>query len=181
MKNGIEKELKILVNKQNFYKLCSFYPDLEFIKQENTYYDTIHDDIAKKFGAMRIRHKNGVYIFTLKMFKNQHLFEHECNVSCNDPHVFESLEIQQLLKKYDIHGPFQRITSTITKRAMIITDNAELCFDINEYSNVIDYEIEYEYKQDHDGIKEFNKILELIQIKYEHNCDSKIKRAKDAL
>ena len=55
-------------------------------------------------------------------------------------------------------------------------EKAELCFDINEYNGITDYEIEYEQTCDHDGITVFNQILSQVNLKYEKNCASKIKR-----
>ena len=40
-----------------------------------------------------------------------------------------------------------------------------------------DYEIEYEYTSDHDGIHFFNSILEKYGLKWTKNCPSKIARA----
>ena len=54
---------------------------------------------------------------------------------------------------------------------------AELCFDINYYNDKIDYEIEYEYKANHDGFTLFNSILSSIDLPYTKNCKSKIQRA----
>ena len=60
---------------------------------------------------------------------------------------------------------------------MIDTGQAELCFDYNEYGDNSDYEIEYEYKTEHDGKNKFNEILLEIGLHYEKNCSSKIARA----
>ena len=59
MNKHVEKEYKMLVNKEQFDKLCSLYENLNFITQTNTYYDTVNGDIQKKKGAMRIRERNG--------------------------------------------------------------------------------------------------------------------------
>ena len=64
----------------------------------------------------------------------------------------------------------------VTYRAVVELEKAELCFDINEYNGITDYEIEYEQTAEHDGISEFNKILSQVNLRYEKNCASKIKR-----
>ena len=46
-----------------------------------------------------------------------------------------------------------------------------------QYKNHTDYEIEYEYTSDHDGIHFFNSILEKYGLKWVKNCPSKIARA----
>lgn len=176
MHNGIEKEYKILVNEEQFTTLCSSYKDLIFMKQTNIYYDTYDHAIERKHGAMRIREKNGSFIFTLKMFHGDDLMEHECTVLNNSLEVFDIKEIKDVLSSYDIQGPFMELASCITYRAMVVNEYAELCFDINEYRGMKDYEIEYEYLREHDGLSAFQKILEPISVTYTKNCASKIQR-----
>ena len=48
MNKHVEKEYKMLVNKEQFDKLCSLYENLNFITQTNTYYDTVNGDIQKR-------------------------------------------------------------------------------------------------------------------------------------
>ena len=53
MNKHVEKEYKMLVNKEQFDKLCSLYENLNFITQTNTYYDTVsytHLDVYKRQG-----------------------------------------------------------------------------------------------------------------------------------
>ena len=50
----------------------------------------------------------------------------------------------------------------------IITEYAELCFDINSYNGITDYEIEYEVKKDHDYKKAFKAILKQAGISAAH-------------
>ena len=82
MNKHVEKEYKMLVSKEQFDKLCSLYENLNFITQTNTYYDTVNGDIQKKKGAMRIRERNGRFLFTLKMRQENldGLCECECEV-----------------------------------------------------------------------------------------------------
>ena len=172
MNKHVEKEYKMLVNKEQFDKLCSLYENLNFITQTNTYYDTVNGDIQKKKGAMRIRERNGRFLFTLKM--RQENLE-------NSIHALQSEEIVQLLHEYQIEAAIIPLTTLVTKRAVVETENAELCFDISTYGNHTDYEIEYEYKQPHDGLSVFQKLLSHVQLVYEKNCTSKIQRALQAV
>ena len=154
MNKHVEKEYKMLVSKEQFDKLCSLYENLNFITQTNTYYDTVNGDIQKKKGAMRIRERNGRFLFTLKMRQENldGLCECECEVSENSVHALQSEEIVQLLHEYQIEAAIIPLTTLVTKRAVVETENAELCFDISTYGSHTDYEIEYEYKQPHDGL-----------------------------
>lgn len=176
MKKNIEKELKILVTKEQFQKLANTYAPLHYNSQTNTYYDTLNNDIRNKRGAMRIRFINNQYIFTLKMHSDEGLLEYECEVEEDSISALNKIEIIELLEKFNIHSPFHIIGQLKTNRATIEDEYAELCFDENFYNNTCDYEIEYEYKKEHDGITRFNDILSYIDVKYEKNCISKIQR-----
>lgn len=181
MNTNIEKEYKLLVNEDQFYQLLAYYPTVEFRKQINTYYDTEENQIQSMKGAMRIREIDHSFLFTLKIRKDDDLFEYECPVECNDIQVFYSDEVKALLDQFSIYGPFKKTTTLTTNRGMYVTDYAELCFDESFYNDTKDYEIEYEYKKDHDGLSQFQSILQKISLTYEKNCASKIKRAMDSL
>ena len=176
MINNLEIEYKILVSKEQFMQLSDLYPDKVFVLQTNTYYDTENLDLRNQKCAMRIREKNNTFLITLKTPARQGHHEYECFVDENSPQMFEISEIREILNQLHIHKPIVEIGRCATKRAVVKTDKAELCFDINEYNNIIDYEIEYEQTCDHNGKEEFNKILSLIGLKFEKNCTSKIKR-----
>lgn len=184
MEKNIEKEFKILLNKEEFFNLVSIVQPNEFVLQKNTYFDTTDHLLRNKKIAMRIRTKNNKNIFTLKSPNDQgSLDEYECictNNSLNE--INENQEIKKLLTKFNINNAiFKETCSILTYRAKKITDVAELCFDINIYNNIIDFEIEYEYKLEHDGLTTFNNILKPINKLYEKNCLSKIKRALDSI
>lgn len=183
MNKHVEKEYKMLVSKEQFDKLCSLYENLNFITQTNTYYDTVNRDIQKQKGALRIRERNGRFLFTLKMRQENldGLCECECEVSENSVHALRSKEIIQLLQEYHIEADIIPLTTLVTKRAVVETENAELCFDISTYGSHTDYEIEYEYKRPHDGLSVFQKLLDQVQLVYVKNCTSKIQRALQAV
>lgn len=181
MKKNIEKEYKILVTKDQFYTLLKEYPEARFIEQINTYYDTENMAIQKAHGAMRIRQIEGSFIFTLKMHSEDGLLEFEKEVHENSVTIFHDPEIQEILALYQIEGKLQEITVLRTQRAMIQTGFAELCFDISSYNGKTDYELEYEYKQEHDGLPIFNELLAKAGLHYKKNCTSKIKRAIQSL
>jgi len=180
MEKHIEKEYKVLVNKKQFETLLSYYPNLKFITQINHYYDTITHDIIKQQAAMRIREKENSNIFTLKKFVDGDLLEYECMVEDISTNVFHTKEIKEVLTTYGIQGPFYHLTTLSTKRAVFYGNEYELCFDINEYEDKIDYEIEYEYTKDHDGASNFQSIMDKIGITYKQNATSKIQRALQA-
>lgn len=180
MINNLEIEYKILVTQEQFEKLSSLYPNKTFVKQVNTYYDTDDFYLRNRKCSLRIREKNHSFMITLKVPETNGHHEFECFVHENSPEAILNSQIKDILNQFNISS-VHKIGSCTTHRAMIKTDKAELCFDINEYNHIIDYEIEYEQTCDHDGIKEFNKILSQIDLKYEKNCSSKIKRTLESL
>lgn len=64
--------------------------------------------IRKHKGAMRIRDVNGMHIFTLKMQSEEGLLEFEKPVPKNAITSLEDEEIQELLHRYQLQGPFLR-------------------------------------------------------------------------
>lgn len=181
MNKNIEKEYKVLLTKDQFHILTSSYADLNFVTQINTYYDTSDLQIRKHHGSMRIREKEGSFVFTLKKHTEDGLMEFEKEVLENSVSVFQDFEIKELLKQLGIQDPIIELTSLRTNRAVIFNGYAEICFDHSFYHGLEDYEIEYEYKKDHDGLAMFQKILEPLHIKYKENCVSKSKRALSSL
>ena len=177
MDRHYEKEFKILVNKEQFYSLKEDYEPLDIDIQTNIYFDTEDKEIEKMKGAMRIRTKDDQHIFTLKVQTHDGLKECECEVDGNDVSSLYKDEILMLLNEYGICGPFYPIASLTTHRAVFESEVAELCFDINYYNNCIDYEIEYEFKKEHDGFTLFNAFLSKVDLTYKKNCLSKIQRA----
>lgn len=176
----IEKEYKIIVSKQQFDTLCQRYQPLQFIEQRNQYFDTSNKDIQKKKGAMRIRTCLNTHLFTLKLPSDQGLVEYECEVESNDVQALQCDRIQTLLQSLSIPSTLHPTTSLLTKRAVYENEYAQLCFDISEYEDTIDYEIEYEFKKEHNGRVAFNDILSNINVVYSSNCISKIQRALHA-
>lgn len=181
MNKNLEIEYKVLVTKEQFETLASNYPSLTFIRQINTYYDTEDLQIRKQNGSMRIREKEGHFLFTLKKHVEGGLMEFEKEVPCNDLTAFQDEEIKALLDSYQLTKPLIRLTDLTTDRAVVFTGDAELCFDHSFYHGLEDYEIEYEYKKEHDGLAAFQALLRPIAITYEKNCVSKSKRALSSL
>ena len=174
MKHEAEIELKMLVSEEQFYQLASFYQPLNFVEQHNYYYVT--NDI--KHYAYRVREKEGTLLFTLKEHSNGQVIEHEKYL--NGP-LEEDEEVKELLASFGIYPPYKLIGELITERAVVEDEYAELCFDINHYNGITDYEIEYEIKQAHDYKKAFKKLLKKASLKFVENKESKYKRCLKSL
>ena len=178
MKEHIEKEYKVLLNREQFDVLIELLQPEPAFCQTNRYFDTAERYLQKHGDALRIREKNGQFLFTLKVRKNADtLLEYEGPVDRCDASAFEQSDIQELLHAHGVCQPLQQIAELRTWRAIHITDHAEICLDINQYQGHTDYEIEYEYTQPHDGRTCFQSILDHVHITYETNCASKIARA----
>ena len=178
MYNGIERELKVLVTKDIYEQIVKSYDFEKSRIQTNTYYDDENHTIKNMHGAMRIRTINNTHIFTLKLKKDEYThYEFEKEINTNTIHDITDEEILGWFKEYHIPTNVYPIATFKTNRKIYEFENGELCADITIYPNHTDYEIEYEYTKEHDGIAFFNDLLSQFHMKYEKNCPSKIARA----
>lgn len=174
----IERELKILVTKEVFEKILNSYEFNKPVNQTNTYYDSNDEFLKKQRGAMRIRTIQDKKIFTLKLRKDEVThYEYEKEIDVDTLQAIKDKEIQKWLSDFNIPKDVSPIVTFSTRRYTCDLENGQLCADMTSYENHIDYELEYEYFNDHDGIKVFNEILKPFGLTYEKNCSSKIARA----
>ena len=178
MYNQIERELKILVSKEIYENILNSYIFDKTIYQTNTYYDTKDHLIKNNNGALRIRTIQDKNIFTLKLKKDAIThYEYEKEIKSNTISDIDDPEIKEWLMKIPLNEEVFPIASFSTIRNIHYFEHGELCVDMTQYDNHIDYEIEYEYTSEHNGIDTFNEILKPFGLKYEKNCPSKIARA----
>ncbi len=169
MKHEVELELKTIITQQQFEKLASFYQPLEFVEQHNYYYVT--DDLSHY--GFRVRVRNGEKLFTLKNYVNGTTYEYE-KVFTGE--IDDDPEIIDVLDQFHVQKPYTLFGELITERAVYDNGFAELCFDINHYNGLTDYELEYEVQQPHDHQKAFLEILAKADIEYIPSWASKYKR-----
>lgn len=177
MNKHIEKEYKMLLTKNEYLTLRALYPNAISIPQTNTYYDTVAQTLKKQQCALRIREKNGTFLLTLKHRKGKNLYEHESKIDQNRPEVFLKTDIQKLLEQFHVTTQLKPIANFITHRTSIDFEHAQLCIDFNQFAHYEDYEVEYEYKLEHDGRKIFKSILAKANIHFSPNDQPKIARA----
>ncbi len=177
MQANIEKEYKCLIDEKEYQNLLNLYREtFKEIKQNNTYYQDLQQNINKYKAVLRIRQIDNLHIITFKINVNNELLEYEKETNdINDP------EITELLAKYNIHPPFLKVGEMLTYRRQVDLKKAYLCLDENHYNNLIDYEVEYEEKEKHDGLNTFITILESANIVYHPNKLSKYLRATNKL
>lgn len=180
MYNQMERELKCLISKEQYDQIIKSYDFSKSWIQINTYYDTTSKQVKKQNAAVRIRTIDSKKIFTLKIRKDKLThFEYEKEISTDKIDNINDPEVLSWLQKLNLSEPLKKTVVIQTERRIYRTEEAELCADYNIFNDIHDYEIEYEYLKEHDGIKTFNEILHPFHMKYEKNCPSKIARAFD--
>lgn len=180
MKQNIEVEYKILVSKDQLNTLINLLcitPN--FIEQVNTYFDTKDFALAQQKIALRVRKKNNQFVATLKTpYGQSSVQEFEWPVPSLENFSKNHILIEKL-KELGLPNEVFPTFSLRTLRHTEIIEQAELCFDINEYGSIVDFEIEYEQTNPHDGRLVFQSILHKIDLTYSTNCKSKIIRAME--
>lgn len=174
MNHAIETELKMLLTREQFNKLVGLYQPIEFVKQVNTYYKNNNSSHY----AFRIREKNGTTLFTLKQKTEEGIMEYEKILTSP---IEEDNDVVKTLADFNIFPPYEILGTLTTYRAMYCDHLAELCFDINIYNGITDYEVEYEVKKEHDHEAAFINILNKAGIRYVPNKRSKYKRFADSV
>lgn len=178
MYDNIERELKLLIDEEVYNKLLHSYDFQNPITQTNTYFDTKNQDVKKQHSAVRIRMIQDKKIFTLKIRKDEYThYEFEKEINTENIDDINDTEILNWFDQYQIPKNLDPTVSFTTLRYVYKFEHGELCLDKTDYKNHTDYEIEYEYTSDHDGIHFFNSILEKYDLKWIKNCPSKIARA----
>lgn len=178
MYDNIERELKLLIDEEVYNEILHSYDFQNPITQTNTYFDTKNQDVKKQRGAVRIRMIQDKKIFTLKIRKDEYThYEFEKEINTENIDDINDTEILNWFDQYQIPKNLHPTASFTTLRYVYKFEHGELCLDKTDYKNHTDYEIEYEYTSDHDGIHFFNSILEKYDLKWIKNCPSKIARA----
>lgn len=181
MEQNLEVEYKMLLSKEQFYALKAHFPEATFVVQTNTYFDTDNHSLEKQGMALRIREHQGAFTITLKVPQTNGILEYEQPVSdASVTSLQSSTALMKQLHALGIEGPLRISHQMRTERAKVHLEQAELCFDINTYFDCMDYEVEYEQTQPHDGMRVFTEILKAAGIQYVDNSKPKIMRALEA-
>lgn len=183
MNANLEIEYKMLLSQADFERLCSFYPQAEAVLQINTYYDCLNNPLKSRGMGMRIREKEGRFIFCLKQKTPEGHEEYETEVQENSLQALNEPAVQEIFHRLEICGPFCAVGQLWTKRAEIACLNGTLCLDQNQYYGKTDYELEFELYPQADpqkAQKELAAILKQINLTYKRNKRSKIQRCLEA-
>ena len=189
MTTNLEIEFKNMLTEQEYQQLLNqFSIDEEQIwTQKNVYFDTPTGQLKKLEAALRIRVKNSTYELTLKTKQNVGLLETNQIITKQD---YESLKYNHVLIKGPVYetlkslgiDPFnlQVITDLTTKRAEVPYQDGVLVLDKSFYSDIIDYELEYEVPNYDTGLLHFKELLKQYHIPL-RPTENKIKRATQAM
>lgn len=157
MTQEIEIEVKTMVTEQAYYSLLNSFniKETDSVIQHNHYFETPTFSLKEKGSALRIREKNSTYTLTLKQ-----------------PHTIGKLETHQTITEAEwqrakthhqlplgnvhrqlesLHIPIEKLQyvgSLSTSRIEMNYNNGNLCFDKSHYFDQIDYEIEFEGKDE---------------------------------
>lgn len=172
MHQNLEIELKMLLSQEQFERLLEHYAPAQFVKQTNHYFQASKES---KTQSVRVREINGSFLFTYKKKTPNGVLEHEKELP--NLHFEQDSEILAFLSSKELYPPFHEIGTLTTERYLVnIQNQAELCFDINHYNGITDYEVEYEVTNDHDYQTSFESILAQANIQFVPNPISKVKR-----
>lgn len=144
----IEKEIKALISKAQFFTILKAFQWNSPITQINHYYIDPSGAQKEKNISIRIRECSGLYKLQMKVPKKSsgllHIEEeYECSID-SVPDTLVDLRVEDIILKNAI-----RIGKLTTYRYVFYYDEfTEICLDKNEYLDYIDYEIEIEFKHD---------------------------------
>ena len=146
----IEKELKKLLDKEQYNLIKSNFALDKEIAQTNHYYTDDNGILSKNHITVRIREIEDIKLLQIKLpisFQNSlsisREIEHKMSEIPNDidTHLFEnlcSIKLERL-----------KLLGTLTTfRAIYKQDDTELCLDKNIYLGKLDFELEIEYKDE---------------------------------
>jgi len=169
MNQELEIEYKQLLTPHEFTMLLNAFhiTDRDFIKQENTYFDTSSFDLKAIYSALRIRHRLEQSVLTLKQATEAGMVEtHQALTSeeiANLKHYGQlpAGAITTLLNQLGIeeNTSLQCLGTLTTYRAEYPYHKGTLVFDHSLYLGVEDFELEYEVQDPEPGKRIFLQLL----------------------
>ena len=175
---NIEREFKTGITREKYYELINELDlkDKSYL-QTNYYFDTDDLELKKKEKTLRIRIKEISIHLTLKEHVKDYTKETTINLTKEEASNYIKNGIDG--NQYGIDKLLVNVSKLSTKRTKLKTKYGMLFFDMNNYNNITDYEIEYEVDDKIstlDGLFEFNHFLKENGIPFV-KLKSKSKRA----
>jgi uncharacterized protein YjbK len=166
MNKNIEIEFKTEITLEKYQELLRQF-DLEnnIFKQINHYFDTDDYMLNQRKMVLRIRQKGDTrFKVTLKSQSDQGAFESHVLLTRDQAldMIQNGFETKQFFDEIDYYVTFR--VSLDNYRVSTPYEGGTLFLDRCEYCNVVDYEVEYEVDNYHEGEKMFQKFLEKFEI-----------------
>lgn len=189
MAKTIERELKTLLNKEEYQKLFTYFA-LEkesYIAQSNYYYDTVDELFKQNNAALRLRiFGNGQSEWTIKVRVSE-LESIELTQFNTEPiediptslnkDIISAKDLQDFIAKHHINwSDIQQTMALSTKRYQIDVDYGLYALDHTQYREQEDYELELESNNIANALVQFNSILKQFDITYQQ-AETKLARA----
>ena len=182
----IEKEIKIMLTKNQYERLYNYFEYDETILQVNHYFGDREDRYKKKDTTVRVREIDGKFYLQVKCPVENKDNDKELAESINKkvrmeyeeeleklPELITKEHLYDLTKKELFDAAYLGYLET--KRMLCRKyENVEICLDYNKYLGIEDYEIEIEYTGDYPEyiINE----LEKLSIETDKPCKGKYSR-----
>ena len=158
MYTSLEIEFKTKISKEEYERLIDLYnlKDKTF-EQINYYFDTQNHSLINQDIILRIREKSHNIKLTSKTPQNTGLLERHI--------VLDKDEAYKMIKNgFDanligINEFVTNVATLKTTRVKMPYKSGTLFFDMNNYYDITDYEIEFEAENEELGLQEFNEFL----------------------
>lgn len=164
---NMEIEFKTSISENKYNELLDKF-DLRdnIFKQTNYYFDTVNLDLSKSKTVLRIRQKGERFKVTLKKQSEVGAFEN--HVFLTKDEALDLIENGFNTKKYfdEIDFDVKFYSSLDNYRVSTPYLEGTLFLDKCVYRDVVDYEVEYEYFDLHEGEKIFKDFLNEHEIEY---------------
>lgn len=187
MPNAVEIEAKALLSEEEHRKLFSYFSSFPVRTQTNHFFDTPDLSLSANLVALRVREMEGTYEFTMKTNLEEGRLERNLLISKEQ---FEDLKAKRSFPEGDAKdyllsigldlSRIGLITSLTTMRKEGEFEGGVLSIDRNSYSDITDYEIEYESTSMEKAEKTVRSLLEKLAIPVRFSQIPKIRRALDA-
>lgn len=185
MQSATQAEFKTLLSKEEYNRLMEKFKGNRIDYQTNHYFDTTRFSLKASDTSLRVRERETLEL-TLKRKKGYSI--QDFTFPINDD-IFEEIKKTGYLPEGNIKNEVTSLIGTqkivnfmslSTKRLFFAYGNGIIFIDESKYLGLVDYELQYEAKNQHDGKKEFIQLLSDLNIKYKRT-EKKIKRAYNAL
>lgn len=190
MSEELEIEFKNLLSKSEYNELLNIFNarEKDFFSQENHYFDTVDSRLRKLNSGLRIRLLPQSAELTLKTPLGLHLLETTDQMTLEEAHTYltddtikkDGMVGKKLTEMNVLIDDLRMIGSLKTVRFETAVPEGLFVLDKSTYAGKIDYELEFEAQDHHEGLAFFNQFLEKHAIPRRIG-KNKIARMKEAM